>query len=203
MIKITIANKTAWQTKMLRPFIVRIANEEFDGSTPARTRTRLTVRIVYHRGGADQRAGDYCSGYAYYNSSLSTVRVPNPAHGHTFPVADFCHVVGHEFGHNRGLRHSQMGWHHGNSCRRGSYTTTHYAWSAALPVPVPVVAKPRATTDEKRAKRLQAAQSAVLRWTKKQKLATTKLKLWQRKVKTLERTLAAAACAAPAAGGGQ
>lgn len=76
------------------------------------------------------------------------------------------------------------------ACQRGGYTDGHYAWALDLPEPLPT-AKPKApTTDQKRAKALQVAQRAVKRWTSKSKLAATKLKYWQRRVKVLERRLA-------------
>jgi len=195
-LKVRIENNTAWPTSMLRPFVVRIAREEFSGTKPSNTRRAVTLCIGYNRG----KGSGYCSGYASYNSSYATVNVPHPKHGEPFPVLDFCHVVGHEFGHCKGLKHANMGLHYGNSCRRGDYTNDHYDWAKALLVPVlKVKAKP--TTDEKRTKALAAAVAAVARWTRKRKLADTKLKVWARKVRRLERTLAAvesvAACGAP------
>lgn len=194
-VKVIIKNATRWQTKMLRPFITRIAREEFPGTKISNTRRRVIVNIIYHRG----NGGGYCTGYAYYNSSVATIRVPNDQHGNRFPVLDFCHVVGHEFGHCKGLKHSEMGLHYGNSCRRGSYSTPHYDWAKALPVPLPVPKKRAPTTDQKRATALLAARQAVLRWTRKRKLADTKLKLWTRRVKTLEKRIATApaACGVP------
>jgi hypothetical protein len=193
MIKITIRNHTAWQTKMLRPFIARIAREEFPGTKPSNTRTRLTVVVKYHRGG--DMGTTYCSGHAYYNSSSSQINVPHPKHGGAFPVKDFCHVVGHEFGHCRGLKHSEMGWQHGNSCNRGGYSWPHYeGWASKLPLPLPVMKK---TVDhaDRRAAKLQRAYAALETWQRKHKLATTKLQTWKRRIAALERAQAKAACA--------
>lgn len=181
-VKVEIENRTAWPTKMLRPFVTRIAREEFPGTTPRNTRHTVTLKVVYNRG----KGAGYCSGYAFLRSSFAVVRVPHPKHGKPFPVLDFCHVVGHEFGHCKGITHAQMGLHYGNSCARGSYTNPHYAWATALPVPVlPVKVKP--TVADKRAVKIKAAEAALVRWTRKQKLATTKLKLWTRKLRALER----------------
>lgn len=189
-LKVVIVNKTKWQTKLLRPFVVRIAREEFSGTKPSNTRRKVTIEIGYNRG----KGQGYCSGWARYHSSYAAVNVPNPAHGKPFPVLDFCHVVGHEFGHCKGIKHADMGLHYGNSCARGGYSGPHYDWAKALPVPVPVAPKRAPSTDEKRTKALAAALEAVERWTRKKKLSETKLKLWTRKVRTLEKRLAVAAC---------
>lgn len=185
--KVKIVNLTAWPTRRLRPFITRIAREEFPGTKPSNTRRAVTVKIVYNRAGKNR---NYCTGSAPLNSSWCKVRVPFLHPGKVFPVLDFCHVVGHEFGHCKGLEHANMGLHYGDSCNRGAYTHEHYAWARALPVPALIV-KPRPTTLDKRQQKLKAARAAVERWTRKRKLAETKLKLWNRKVRVLERTLAA------------
>lgn len=199
--KVTIENETRWPTRMLLPFVRRIAREEFPGTTVANTRRGVVVRVVYNRAG---KTFNYCTGYAHYNSSRCLVRVPFPHPGKVFPVIDFCHVVGHEFGHCRGLKHKDMGWQHGGSCRRGTYSGEHYAWAKALPVPVLLV-KAKPTLAEKRLAKLKTAEAAVLTWTRKHKLAVTKLRLWTKKARALAKlvsetpaesaeTLAEAAC---------
>ena len=182
MLKVRIVNKTTWQTKMLRPFVTRIAREEFSGTKPSNTRTRVTVEITYNKGKGFQ----YCSGYAYYNTSTAYVYVPNAKYTKHFPVLDFCHVVGHEFAHCKGVKHADMGLHY----VRGDYSNKHYAWALTLPVPCPKPPKRAATTDEKRLRKLTLARAAVTRWTTKRKLAETKMKLWSRRVRAMERAIA-------------
>jgi hypothetical protein len=184
--KVMLANETLWSTAMLRPFVRRIAREEFPGTTLGNTRGTVLVRIIYNRAGPDR---NYCTGHAQFHSRSCTVRVPYPHPGKVFPVLEFCNVVGHEFGHCKGLTHQAMGLHYGNSLRRGAYSDEHYAWAKALPVPVvPVKRKP--TTAEKRLAKLRTAEAAVLVWTRKHKLATTKLKLWTKKARVLAKLVA-------------
>lgn len=181
-VKVKIENETAWPTGMLRPFVVRIAREEFSGTKPSNTRRTVTLRVIYNRQAHE------CTGYAHLNSSYATVRVPHPNRKSRFPVLDFCHLVGHEFGHCKGLQHADMGLHYGNSCSRGSYSNDHYDWAKALPVPViPVKVKP--TLADKREARLRTADAAIKRWTAKRKLADTKLKVWTRKARALRRAI--------------
>lgn len=188
--KLRIKNDTAWRTKDLRPFLLRILKSEFDGSTVnRRPRWDYLFHIVYNRGGKDF---SYCSGRAAIHGRWARIRVPNPVHenhAHAFPVLDFCYVVGHEVGHSIGLRHSQMGLHY----RRGAYSDQHYAWALELPVPQPKAPPKRPTIDARRAARLKTAQEAVTRWERKAKLAATKLKIWRRKVRRLELVQVAAA----------
>lgn len=183
---------------MLRPIVTRIAREEFPGTKPSNTRRTVHVSIIYNRAGSWR---SYCSGYAYLNSSTAVIRVPHAKHGKPFPVLDFAHIVGHEFGHCKGLKHADMGLHYGNSCARGTYSGPHYDWVKALPLPLPYPKKAAPSTDEKREKKLAAAKAAVLRWTRKRKLADTKLKYWVRRARTIEKTMAKAAAASKVAEG--
>lgn len=45
------------------------------------------------------------------------------------------------------------------------------------------------STDQRRAKELKGAREAIVTWQRKQKLAGTKIKVWQKRVRTLERRL--------------
>ncbi len=193
--KITIINETVWPTSMLRPFIVRAARDEFDSSTPNRKPRPLQVTITYAH---DHYA---CSGHAFYHSGRSTVSVPNPQTFFDkekwalrkrtaadppakFPVHDFVHVLGHEFAHNIGVKHAMMGRRYKN--RSKEVVEAEYPWVTTLPVPV-LREKKVKPLDVKRAEKVAHLATAVARWQRRSKLAATKLKYWQRRLRAYER----------------
>lgn len=195
---------------MLRPFIVRAARDEFDGSTPNRRPRPLTVEIGY----AEGHGG--CSGEAYRRSGWSRVRVPNPttirdmSEGWgrlrqrratdppaTFPVHDFVHVLAHEFAHNVGLKHEQMDIRYRN--RSKEVVEQQFPWVTSLPVPV-LPAKKVVPLDVKRAQKVATIAAAVARWERKSKLAATKLKYWRRRLRAYERLVATQPVAAQTKG---
>src|SRR5713101_4536608 len=92
--RITIANKTHWQTKQLRAFVVRIAQDIFgDDKRP------LHVTFKYNR-----QVRGCVTGWAYYQSGASRIMVPSQA----VDKIDLAHTIAHKFGHNKGLRHRDM-----------------------------------------------------------------------------------------------
>lgn len=196
-----LINKTEWDTRALRSILLRVAKEEFERS-PERIK-RLHVTVQYAR-----RNGYWVTGRAYVGGSTSRLMVPRPgrckraeikdnkavrdANGapiwrEDFPALDFAITAAHEFGHNRGLQHRQMAFHHRCHSR---YAHEHFAWADKLVV-LPKAPRARPTLDEKRAKELAKAQAAVKRCERRAKLAQTLLKKWTRRVRELERRIAA------------
>jgi hypothetical protein len=63
-----VINKTVWRTDHLKAILQRCARQEFDDGS---RRKRLVITIEYTRKGG-------CSGYAWYHSNHSVVRIANP-----------------------------------------------------------------------------------------------------------------------------
>ena len=197
-----IDNQTCWRTDQMRRILERVAAEEFE-KDPGRI-AHLKVKIVY------TRQPGRCSGYAWYHSNSSVLRVPNPdskawyvrhyqklgmtaqaEHYRRFPPVDFAFTAAHEFGHNKNLKHAEMKLHH----VWGDYAKQHFAWAKDYAVERQAVpAKP--TLDQKRAKALKVAVANVAKYQRRLKLDQTLLKKWQRKVRTLEKRMAALPMAA-------
>jgi hypothetical protein len=95
----------------------------------------------------------------------------------------YAHVVLHEIGHCRGLKHGEM---HRSAFHAYSYDV---AWAAGIAIRAKPVAA-RATPDDRRSERIASAEkiasAKVAQWTTKAKLAATKLRVWRRKLRAAE-----------------
>jgi hypothetical protein len=172
---IILHNKTHWRDDHLRAFILRGARLIFAPSDHA----VIECRVVY------TRQHHWCTGVATIGGRCMTIRVPKLQVDKT----DLAHVVVHELGHNRGLRHNEMRCGGAKWYRVGNWRE-RYAWGEELPLEVkpPVVKPSRRPVAEK----LEHAQRGLDRWVRKQKLATTKVRAWKRQVRYYEKRLVAA-----------
>lgn len=183
-----LANKTRWQTRDLRRIAVRVIREEFPKARFANRAKSFTVYVGYNRGG-----GGWSSGHALYNSNHCYVNIPK--HETPDPV-DFAHVVAHEAGHCKGLRHGHMPPHMGDSTgHRSDYVKQHFAWAKPLTIRR-VEKKTKVKTPD--TKLVHAETMLALATTRRKRAATLETK-WRQKVRYYMRRvtagLASAACA--------
>jgi hypothetical protein len=116
---IKIFNRTGYQDRHLRAFVVRAADEIL-GDTDLRP-----LRVTFYR----VRGRSWgCSGRAYLNSGTFKVGLPWTASPDRI---DLAHVVAHELGHCKGLEHREM---KGAMYSRVGRWRELYAWGEALPL---------------------------------------------------------------------
>lgn len=183
-----IVNSTHWRTSDLKRIAARVTREEFPRDRFGDRAKKITVYVGYNRGGANNT---YSSGHAPYHSNYCTVNVPSG----TVDQVDFAHVIAHELGHCKGLRHGHMPPHMEsyNVVHRSEYIKTHFAWAKLIPVrQKPAKIKMRPTVDVKLAHALKMVARAETRV----KRATTILKKWKYAVKRHQRKLVLVPCAA-------
>lgn len=187
-----LTNNTHWNTADLRRIATRVCREEFprdrfpNFKVPFGAKD-MRVVVGYNRGSTRTRMS---SGHAQYGSRWAYVNVPSGG----VDAVDFAHVLAHELGHCKGLRHGAMPPHMESTTvvRRSDYIRQHFAWAAALPIRKQAPKrKPRATADDK----LAHASRMLKRAETRLKLAKTIAQRWHRKVAyyTKQTTLAAAA----------
>lgn len=180
--KLTVENKTKWDTRGLTSVI--LACEKFLDLVHSRT-----VTIVHTR----NRRG--ISGYAYYppggksvspygyEGTSAHLRIYKPQEGEAemseSNFTDFCWLVEHELGHNKGYSHSDT---YGGPAGRGlKHNGERPSWAKDLsPVKVkpPRVTK-KITSEERIAERAAAVEEKLAYWQRKLKLAQTKLKKYR------------------------
>lgn len=164
---IKITNRTHWQTKHLRAFAVRAANQILDDGT----KPHLTIEFSYNRGGTRH---DSCSGRAWIGGSHARVMVPSGSIDKT----DLASVIAHELAHCRGVTHAQM---RGASLyRRVGNWREHYAWAETLPLEK-VSAKPkRVVTPVERANaKLNVVRARLKQWQTRLKRAQTAIQKYR------------------------
>jgi len=163
-----IVNKTHWQTKHLRAFLSRVAQNELS----AEQRARTTVTFTYTRGSCGS------SGFASYSSGHATVRLSK----HTPDKIDLAFVLAHELAHTRGMHHRSMTGD--PKYRRLPRTREIYGWAAGLPLePQEQKTKKRPTNDHK----LERARGMLKKHEIKLKRQTTIVRKWRLRVQYYER----------------
>lgn len=185
-----LVNRTHWRTADLRRIAARVVREEFPKDRFGDRAKKIQVHVGYNRQGANGS----CSGYAHYHANWCTVNVSSVR----VDSVDFAHVVAHELGHCKGLRHGHMPPHMESTTwgRRSGYMRAHFAWAGSIEVRrQPEKRKVRPAVDAK----LSHARRMFAKASTRAKRAQTVLKKWQRKVRYYERQVVAlptAACAA-------
>ena len=151
-----VINKTVWRTDQLKAILQRCAKQEFDDGS---RRKRLVITVEYTRRGG-------CSGYAWYHSNHSVVRIANPTRvtkwyrasggasdfGQDFApgsqymtnlTMEFASVACHEFAHNRGMKHRGMPKYYG----WGPTWKQYVAWAAEMPLEQKATKAPAAKSE--------------------------------------------------------
>lgn len=177
-VKLTLNNKTAWTRRSLRKLVMAGLKEY------ALETNYYRVDVVP----AGQRRT--CSGYAYYNTGYVCVRIPHPRFvqgedGLRYITDQFARVFEHEVMHNLGMSHPDM-TKEGYRCRSGDAPT----WAAGILLE-PKKTKVKPTRQDRVNQREANAGAMVKRWERKLKLARTKLRYWQSKVRYYDRKKAA------------
>jgi hypothetical protein len=197
-----IVNHTAWDARTLRALMLRC--ETWLGLKGKWCRS---VTFVYSR-------GCYTTGYAYYNGGSVRIRLPNPYprnrpapflphtprvndQGEARPsiFAEAAWVIEHEMLHVKGMRHDEMRRtrHPAYKCREAE--PPPWAVGAVLRVAESVTVTARPKTPEVKAEaraartrdRAERDAQALARWTRKLKLATTKVRNLRRRIAARER----------------
>jgi hypothetical protein len=176
-----VINETDWRTADLKAILQRAAEQEFDDGA---RRKKLKVRVCYTRNGG-------CSGYAYYKSNYSVVRIARPDRLPTAPELtnlklQFASVACHEFAHNRGMKHSGMPGYYKWSGQWQDYVR----WAQEMELR-PKLVKAPPSTDQKLAAKLEHVATMLKRAETRQRRAATLLKKWKRRHRQLELKAAA------------
>lgn len=178
----TITNKTRVNTKQLGALIRATAAKEY--LTPEQINAlRVTIRYRKRTGA---RPDTHPGGYASYNSSFFCLTFVRGVQPDVFGTA---RTIAHEIAHCRGLHHRDM-----NNARYGWKPgwEEFYSWAADYKLemrPEPGSVKP--TVVEAVSGNIEKCQKALERWKSKQKMATTKIKKWNARLKYYEKRLAA------------
>jgi len=190
---VRIANKTHWRTDQIAALIRRVARDELD---PGQLKdARVTVR--YARG---KRLGSCTYGTPRRPHVFMTLCFPRKGNecrlawaGAPMPVL-FAKVIAHELAHARGLRHR---WMNNNRYGWAEGWKERYAYAKDFPLEP----KPEPTKEEKLAKRRRGAvtkaEAKVAEWERAGRLARTKLRKWNARLRAAQRRATAAPQSAP------
>ena len=202
-----IVNHTHYDAKQLRAIVMHVAKQELD---PAQ-RQLIVVHVHYrHQPGnrADRRGRrvetkhlrNYNLGKVglRYNSMCVELNKNPKRIDRAYLGVQLAHEMAECRGrHHRDMRHPRYGYRD----RRQPNVKWGEPWrsqitATAFPISVrPKKSKP--APDQKAAKELQRAQQKIEDWKRKARLAATKLRVWERAVRRINRKLAAAALAEP------
>jgi hypothetical protein len=173
-----IVNHTSYDTRDIMRLVYRVAQDELNPGGLKNGR----ITIKYRRNG---RHSGWCT--------IGTIQTPrvfmrlNVPRTGLDPVT-LAHIIAHELAHARGEHHRGM---NPKRYKWGEGWQELYAYAKDFPIGIKA-GPPKPTLDEKLRKELVKAQGMVAKWTRKQKLATTTLEKWQRKIGAIERRLVAA-----------
>jgi len=178
-----ITNETHWRTDQLKKIIQRVAKVEL-ADCPAYQKRALRIEIVYTRPADWVSDKTYSTGRASVGGTWVKLRIPREKIDHT----DFAYVVGHEFGHTRGLRHDRMNGRRAYD-RSVAGNREMYSWAEEYPIDrKPVKEKP--SLDVIQAIRASRTELAIGRWQVKLKRAQTALKKLNKRARYYEKVLA-------------
>jgi len=175
-----IINKTKWQTKHLRAFVSKVAQDELEPEK----RKRVIVAFVPAR----QQRG--CTGYAYVGGRSCQINVPtksDPAQWKRSLASTIAHELAHLHGH-KGERWMRRSKRYGYT----KHTGERYAWADAMPLEEkPAQLKPKATPAEKAEAKRKATEKLIKQWETKEKRAKWFLRKYRKRLRYYERRLAA------------
>lgn len=171
-----IVNKTHWQTRNLKTFVIQVCHKELMDQSYI---NQLHITFDYYKKpchGYD----DYPGGWAYYNSAIIHIHLPKEK----INKRALAKVLAHEMAHNQNVRHRSMrgpryGWAEG--------WKEIYAWADKLTLEkykVTIPTKPTSLT--KAQAKLANAQTLLKTWQTKQKLANGKVSKYKEQVKYYE-----------------
>lgn len=178
-----INNKTNWNTKQLGALIRKVAEHE---QMTAEEMDKLHVIVKYRKRSSNWR-DNQSRGWARYSGTYMCLSVVK---GVEVDKVDMAHTIAHELAHCQGVHHSKAmrgpryGWAKG-------YRDV-WAWAADFPLTMnadSVKEKPKGV--DLAVKKLEHCQAQVLVWQKKMKMAQTKMKKWNAKVRYYEGRMAA------------
>ncbi len=170
-----IINRSDFSTEHLLAFVNRVAATELDsGSTNY-------VLIIESRSSKAERTSPSVRWHRSGGASYAKLILPCDMSKFLRTAARY---IAWSMAIFRGLKNKQMG----DRYKSTPVAAAHWAWALTMPLERKQGKAPT-TVEQKRFKELQVAEKAVTTWERKQKLATTKLKIWKRRVAILNKRM--------------